>query len=394
MMQSFNPSGSAALLVRAGGLLALGLEPEGVRACLLDEVSGQHRLLGWVGVQTDPTLETPQQLEDACRRLGNRLGRMIWDQTKQQPFLESEDPVRWPPLDQVTLTMMPRSRLRVWLAGLSRHFSLAAVHEAVAASPVRIVGQSCLDAQLDSSRLVAEWLENQVEAVVIAGGYDDPASAAQQALLLLCKMVGQAVARIAPGQRPALFFAGNRLVAEQAETLLKVGEGPVQWAPLGNVQPAPGRVQQAELASALGYFYWRLSERTPGYAKLSRWLTAPGQVSNLAANFAQLTQAWMVLQRLPELHGVCCTADWWLHVWARQTQQGLALLYAEPHTRPAELSGWPAVQLVSGEWPQPWMAASPVWWDRERLAPVIGAVGQVAPLAMLQVLQQDVFERS
>jgi hypothetical protein len=293
----------------------------------------------------------------------------------------------------VTLAMMARPRLRVWLVGLSAHFSLAAAQQAVAASPVRVVGESCLNAQLDSGQLAVELLESQTEAVIIAGGYDDPSSAAQEALLLLCKMVGQAVARIAPGQRPMLFFAGNGLVTEQVEPLLRVGDGPVQWMLLGNVQPTPGQVRRAELASALGYYYWRLSERTPGYAKVGRWLTPPGQVSNLAANFAQLTQAWMELQRLPELHGICCTADWWLHIWARQPQQGLALCYAEPHTRPIALAGWPAVQLVSGEWPQPWTPTSPVWWDRERLAPVIGAVGQVAPLAMLQVLQQDVFER-
>ena len=39
-------------------------------------------------------------------------------------------------------------------------------------------------------------------------------------------------------------------------------------------------------------------------------------------------------------------------------------------------------------WPRPAVS----WWDRSALAPLIAAVGQVAPQAMLQVLRADILE--
>jgi hypothetical protein len=67
--------------------------------------------------------------------------------------------------------------------------------------------------------------------------------------------------------------------------------------------------------------------------------------------------------------------------------------YVAPNSKPPELDGWPPLRLVSGEWPAHlWPRPGGSWWDRGALAPLVAAVGQVAPQAMLQVLSSDILE--
>ncbi|MCB0147412.1 MAG: hypothetical protein KDE01_07130, partial [Caldilineaceae bacterium] len=60
-----------------------------------------------------------------------------------------------------------------------------------------------------------------------------------------------------------------------------------------------------------------------------------------------------------------------------------------------ELEGWPALQLVSGEWPDAlWPRPDLYWWDRSAMAPFVSAVGQIAPQAMLQVMRTELLRLS
>jgi hypothetical protein len=322
-----------------------------------------------------------------------RLGRKIWHTTKNEPVLESEDPVRLPPLAHVTLSIMPRPRMRAWLAGLSHSGSLASLKQVLTSSPVQVVGSTLMTAFVESAALAAELASAQPDVLIIAGGYDDANAEAQRPLLSLCRVVGSAVGRLAPGQRPAIFYAGNREAARAALAGFRWNDGPVQIEVLENIQPVADQLRGAELANKLGYYYWRLSERLPGISKLSRWVTSPGQVSSMTANFAQLTRIWMEEQQLPELHSLYCTAEWWLDIWVRQEENAVRMRYSEPGARDA-VAGWPVVQLISGggvgRAARPPAVASPWWWDRLGLAPVIAAVGQVAPAAMIEVLRNDI----
>lgn len=377
-----------------GTVLALGVEPEGVRACLLENVSGQYRLIGWVGIQKDPALDMSQQLTQACQRLGTRLGRTLWQAAQDLPLTISEDEIRYPALSQVVAGIMPRARLRVWLVGLSQTLSLLPLTQVLAGSPVQVVGQTQLTANLTSGQLLHEFIATQPEAIVLVGGYDNPAPAIQSALLFLSKVVGQAVARLAPGQRPMIFYAGNNFAAESAIALLQAGDGPLPAECLANFQPVPGLIQSTALIQALTGHYWRQCQRMAGFAQLSRWVTPPGHVTNLASSFTQLTQAWLEYQQLPALHTLYCTSEWWLHVCASR-QTGVRRCFVEPYTEPASLGGWPPLQLICGDGRQRTRGTTALpavrWWDRSGLAPIIATVGQVAPLAMLQICQNDLF---
>lgn len=379
--------------IGTGSLLVLGIEEAWTRACLLENINNQYRLAGWLSVQRTPEGKIAQQVADTCRRLGTRLGRRLWDETQDEPLLQSADVTRCPAFEQIGVVASPRPHVRVWLAGLSQGLSLAVAQQAVASSPAQLVGVTSLTVETNAAQLALELDQAQPEALVIAGGYDDPEPAAQRPLLLLCKMIGQALARLSPPQRPVVLYAGNRWAAPQAERLLRVGDGPMQWTALRNLQPIPGLVQQAEVAVALSYHYWRLCERTADFATLGRWVTSPGQITNLEVGFAQIVQAWLVYQGLPDLHALYCSDSWWLHIWASQAQNGVQMRFVPPKTRPSDLADWPALQLVSGEWPvRLWPQPPTYWWDRTGLAPLLAGIGQVTPVAMLQVLTLDLFE--
>jgi hypothetical protein len=212
----------------------------------------------------------------------------------------------------------------------------------------------------------------------------------QPALLDLCRLFGQALARMAPSQRPGVIYAGNRWPAAKAAELLQISGSSSNVEVVENVLPLPGVLQGAPLAQAVNFFYWRLSRRTPGFKEMSRWVTSPGHIVSLESSFAQLTQLWLELHGLPVLHGLYCAGAWWLHVCARAGQNGLQLRFVEPRTRSREMADWPPVQLICGEGPgELWPVAERHWWDRTGMAPVVAAIGQVAPQAMIQVLRAD-----
>jgi hypothetical protein len=394
-IESTAPPQSAAaptLNPTVGTLLTLGVTLDQTTACLLENISGTYRLAGWTTLQREPGASLAQQGATICRQLGNQLGRALWDEEANTPFLQSPNPVIYPPLEHFAVGVSPRPRMRVWLVGLSGE-SLGAARQALTSAPLHLSGVTCLSPTLTSSGLATELANHQPEALVIVGGYDDPDVAAHEWLLTLCRIVGQALARLSPGERPAIFYAGNRWAAAAAETLLRPTEGPLTVQRLSNVLPQPAYPVRTELPVALSRLYWRLCQRMPGFAQLSRWVTSPGHVANLESSFVQLVQIWMEYHGLPRLHGVYCTAHWWLHVWAEQATQGVQLRFVKPDSRPQSFADWPPLQFVSGPWPlQLWPPPTVAWWDRSALAPLLMTIGQVAPQAMIQVLEADMIE--
>lgn len=387
------PAGLPSLHPTLGTLLALGVTLDRTTACMLENVSGIYRLVGWKSVERTPGTSLAQQGAEVCRGLGDDLRRAIWNEDENAPFLQSPNPIAYPPLEHFSAAVSPRPRMRVWLAGLTLGESLETARLALASAPLQLVGVTRLTADLDGNQLASRLLAEQPEAMVIVGGYDTPTATTHQWMLALCRQVSQALQRISPGQRPTIFYAGNQAAATAAEALLRQVEGRLNFQLLTNVLPYPGYAQPAPLAVALSRLYWQLCQRMPGFAQLSRWVTAPGQVANLESSFAQLVQIWMEYQQLPELHGLFCTPHWWLHVWADRAAQGVQLRFVQPNTRPQTLTRWPQLQFVSGEWPmQLWAPPATAWWDRTGLAPLLTAVGQVAPQAMIQVLEQDLIE--
>jgi hypothetical protein len=373
-----------------GSLLAIGVELEGVRVCLIEPVAGPHRLVGWLGLQRDGSMETPSLIASACRRLGQRLGRTLWDERKQAPFLESDDPLRFPPVVHVALSLAIRPPLRIWLVAVSATHSLAALEMAVAAAPVQVVGRLIAGADPAPAALAAALRNSRAEVVVVAGGFDDPAPAAQRLVLTVARQVAAALALIEAEHRPALVYAGNRHAAGPVSALL-TADAAAPPIITENIQPGPGLLHGRELARILSYEDWRLSERLPGYGRISRWATSPGQVSSLVSNFAQLTRIWLEQEQLPVLHALCVTPGWRLHVLAERQQEGVRLRYAPVQSQAEAPAEWPPIQLLSGGWAGAGLA-SRFWWDREGLAPMVAALGQVAPLAMLQVLSADLLE--
>ncbi|GIK71818.1 MAG: hypothetical protein BroJett021_08060 [Chloroflexota bacterium] len=372
-----------------GSILAFGVELNVVRVCLLEEVGGVHRVAAWHTLPRRKEASLAATAAELCRHIGGRIGRVLFDEETGAPFLHSDDAVRYPPLEHVTVAASPRPHVRVWIAGLSPTQSMAAAYEALSSSPAHVIGYTVYGADLSITQLTDALLTTAPDMLVIVGGFDDADPATHRALVDLSRAFGLALSRLAPAQRPAVVYAGNRWAAPHvAEAVQSAGGGSVEA--VVNVQPAPGVVQKTALAQACTFHYWRLSRRTAGFRELSRWVTPPGHITSQESVFAQLVRAWMELHKLDELHGLYCAPLWWQHVWATRGQPGVQVRFVEPQTRPPTLDEWPPLQLVSGEWPTAlWPQPDLYWWDRSGMAPMVAAVGQSAPHAMLQTLRTD-----
>ncbi|MBE2238784.1 MAG: glutamate mutase L [Caldilineaceae bacterium] len=382
-------SSAAGLSATPGSILAVGIELSAIRACLLEEVSGTYRVAAWHTLPRRKDASLAATGVDLCRQMGERLDRVLVDEATAAPLVTSDDSVRFPPLQHIAVAASPRPHLRIWIAGLSMTQSMEATYEALCGSPAHVIGYTVLGADINTTALTDAIVTTAPDILVIVGGFDDPDPATHRLLVELSRLIGQALARLAPAQRPAVIYAGNRWAAPHvAEAVQAAGGGAVES--VANVQPAPGVAHKTALARACHFHYWRLSRRTPGFREISRWVTPPGHITSLESAFAQLVQAWMELHGLPELHGLYCAPAWWLHVWAIPSQLGLNMRYIEPQTRPSALHGWPPLQLVSGDWPVAlWPQPEIFWWDRSSMAPLLASVGQLAPQAMIQGLRAD-----
>lgn len=373
-------------------LCAIGIEMDKLRICLLENVGGQYRLATWLAQNRIPDSSLAPQVAELCRQLGRQIGRRLWDEEADTPFLHSDDPVRFPHLDQVAITASPRPRLRVTLAGLTGA-SIEAARLAVHGSPARVTGILQLTAAADEESYLNHLIQTAPDVVVIAGQYDVLEPAAHHPLLTLCTLVGRAVQRLPRLRRPALIYAGNRWIASQVERLFRAIPGlPVQILP--NVMPAQGDLRQDILAHALTAYYWQSCRKLDGVAALENWVTGPSRLISLESSFARMVHAWMEMQGLSNLHALYCLPERWLHVWTAGESEGLHLHYLEPNTELPDPDAWPPLQLLCGPWPDSQNGPPPnvLWWDRSGLAPVVAALGQTAPSAMIQALHFDLLQ--
>jgi hypothetical protein len=375
------------LSVESSTLMALSIDNRFGRACLLENISGVYRLAAWITMANQGQRHLGDQVANLCRQLGSRLGRRLWDERNQFPLLTSIDPTRHPALAQLALTISPRPPLRIWVVGLTPTYSVEAGRLATLGSGVQVIGQSYLTVDTTVEQLSHTLLQQRPDVVVVVGGYDTQSLATHRPLHILSSLVAGALQRMPRRSRPALFYAGNQWAAPEVEVILDGTETLVDLVP--NVMPSAALVRQDALARALDDHYWLLCRRLDGFSLLERWHTSPVDMTTIEANFVRLVQMWMALHNLAELYGLYC-GERWLHVWTSEAQQEVAVTYSEADLAKAFLPGWPALGLASGAWPDPVALPPSVrWWDRSGLAPVVAALGPVAPAATYQALSQD-----
>lgn len=372
-----------------GSILTLGVDTAFVRAALLENIGGQHRLAAWQHQPYRGDVGVADQCATLLQKLGDQIGRTLLDRARGVPWLTEADPIRRPPLAQVAVAASPHAAVRVWLVGLSLHNSIAAARQVLGSCPAQVVGITRYDAELTVNTLLDALAISHPDMLVVVGGYDGSSAANLQPLLDLCRIVGNALARTAPAHQPGVVYAGSRALADAAVNILQTSLGSTVEN-VENVHPAPDLIQRNGLAQVVNDFFTRLCRRADGMRELGRWVTSPGRLLAQEAAFSRLVRTWAELQQLPELHGLYAGPTWSLHVWVQQGQTGAQWRYVEPGKRPPELASWPPLQLVCGQWPvEIWPLPDRFWWDRSGMTPMVAAVGQVAPQAMVQVLQTD-----
>ena len=368
-------------------LMALSIDSRFGRACLLERIGAAYRLAAWITVARQGERHLGNQVATVCRQLGSRLGRRLWDERNQIPLLTSSDPTRHPPLAQFALTISPRPPLRVWITGVTPTYSIEAGRLAMLGSAAQVIGQSHLTADINAETLSQTLLQQRPDVVVVVGGYDTQDLATHRPLHILSSLVAGAVKRIPRRMRPTILYAGNHWAAPEVETILQTTNALAAVIP--NVMPDPAFVRQDALTRALDAHYWELCRRTDGFSLLERWHTSPAAMTTLEANFVRLVQTWMAMHNQAELYGIFC-GERWLHVWASESQEEVALAYTDADPAYGRLPGWPMPGLVSGTWPdRVALPASVRWLDRSGLAPAVAALAPVAPASTYQVLRQD-----
>jgi hypothetical protein len=380
------------LTVESSTLMALSIDSRFGRACLLEKIGGVYRLAAWITLARQGVHHLGDQVANICRQLGNRLGRRLWDERNQFPLLTSIDPTRHPPLAQLALSLSPRPPLRVWIAGLTPAYSIEAGRLATTASAAQVVGYTFLTVDADAEQLSHTLSQQRPDALVVVGGYDTQPLDTHRPLHVLSSLVAGAVRRLPRRTRPALFYAGNHWASPEVETILHATESHATESPvtiLPNVMPSAALVRQDALAKALDEHYWHLCRRIDGFPLLERWHTSPAAMTTIESNFVRLVQMWMALHNQAELYGLYC-GERWLHVWATEAQEEVALAYSDPDPSRAFAAGWGTPALVSGAWPdRVTLPPSVQWWDRSGLAPVVAALAAVEPASAHQALSQD-----
>ena len=369
-------------------LMALSIDNRFGRACLLESISGVYRMAAWITVARQGERHLGDQVAAICRQLGNRLGRRLWDERNHIPLLTSIDPTRHPPLAQLAISLSPRPPLRVWMAGITPSHSIEAGRLATMGCAAQTIGQSYLTVDTNVEQLGNTLVQQRPDVVVVVGGYDTQSTDTHRPLHVLSSLVAGALQRIPRRNRPALFYAGNMWATPEVEHILHATDTLLGIVP--NVMPSAALVRQDALARVLDDHYWQLCTRLDGFALLERWHTSPVGMTSIEANFVRLVQTWMALHNQADLYGLYCGGERWLHVWTSEAQTEVAIAYSDPDPVHAFPSAWPALGLVSGNWPDrvP-LPASVRWWDRSGLAPIVAALGPVAPAATYQALSQD-----
>ncbi len=374
-----------------GTLLAVGIDALTTRACLLENIHGIYRLAAWRVRQRQGERHLGEQVAQVCRQLGRSLGRVLWDEDAHLPLLRSDDPVRYPPIEQLTFSLSPEPPLRVWLAALTDTYSLSAVRRAAAAGAADVVGTTYLTIDGGSSALVQALADARPDLLVIAGGFDQDSEPARRPIQWLGGILAAAYQRLPRQRRPALLYTGNRFAADDIQLLLHSVGADVATVP--NVMPQPGIIRQDVLAHAIAGYTWRRNRQIDGYTTLERWNTSPVPPADLESNFMRLVQTWLALQQLTDLHAIYCGVRR-LHVWANEREEGVAVFYAEEDGDGgwSEPLDWPAPQLLSGPWPDATPPQSIRWWDQHGLTPIVAALGPVAPAALYQTLTHDLLQ--
>lgn len=400
-------------------LMSIGVEPGRIRTCLLESVSGRHRLIGWLGQPRRAGLSVADQAGNLCRELGRRLRRPLWDEVARTPYLRGEQPLRVPPIDHLAVTLSPLPRLRLGILGLTAEQSTQHALEAVAGAPVQVASVWHYTPQTFAQALADEWRAARVDVVLIVGGYDAVPSTPHGALDALLTRAANALQILPLEIRPEIFFAGSVWAGVHAE---RIFAGIADMVPLvlPNLTPTPTALQPIPIVQSLHALYADRAQQTPGYGELAAWSNSGVASTTLEANFARLVRAWRDLHNLPNLHGVYMMDSGTvrdgsmaghgdetihncrLHVWDSGRESAVQLRYeGMPVGQGArersdglysiELADWPPMQLLCGGFGRGLqLPASLRWWDRGAMAPLVAALGASAPLAVRQVLQSDI----
>ncbi len=220
-------------LVEGNSLLAVDVGATTTRVVLFDVVEGVYRFVA-IG-QAPSTAEAPFKdiglgVREAIEGIQAVTGRVFLDKDRRLIVPTQADGSG---VDSVAATLSAGPSLRTAIVGLLPEVSLESARRLAETTYSRIVERLDLTDHRRPEEQIDALLRARPELIVLTGGTDGGASRSAQKML---DTVGLACYLMPPGQRPAVLFAGNNSLADDAKKLMGGLTSSLHFSP--NVRPS------------------------------------------------------------------------------------------------------------------------------------------------------------
>jgi hypothetical protein len=229
-------------LVEGNSLLAVDIGAVTTRAAYFDVVEGRYRFIA-MG-QSPTTAMAPLKnvvlgAQLAIENLQSLLGKPLIDNDGRLTMPSQPDGIG---VDSMVTTISAGPVIKTILVGLLADISLRSVESLAQTTYTQIVDTLGLNDSRRSDDQVAAIVRHSPDLIMIAGGVDGGATSSIQKML---EIIGIAAYLLPEAKRPAVLYAGNKVLAEEVKNSLTEIASSVQISP--NVRPS---LQVEDLAPA------------------------------------------------------------------------------------------------------------------------------------------------
>ena len=220
-------------IVDGNSLLAVDIGAVTTRAAYFDVVEGRYRFIA-MG-QSSTTAAAPLRnlalgVQMAIGNLQLLLGKPLIDSEGRLTMPSQPDGIG---VDSMVTTISAGPAIKTLVIGLLADVSLKSIESLAQTTYTRVIDTIGLNDPRRSDEQVDAIVRNTPELVLMAGGMDGGATTSVQKIL---EIIGLAAYLVPESKRPAVLYAGNKVLAEEVKEALRDIASYVQITP--NVRPS------------------------------------------------------------------------------------------------------------------------------------------------------------
>ncbi len=240
-------------LIEGNSILAIDIGTITTRAAFFDVIEGCYRFIG-VG-QSPTTSNAPVRnamigVQLAIEDLQGMIGKALMDDDGHLIIPSQADGVG---VDSMVTTVSVGPVIRTIIVGLLPDVSLNSIEKLAQTTYTHIVDSLQLNDPRSANNQLDAIVRCSPELVLIAGGVDGGATTSMQKLL---EIIGLGIYLLPEAKRPAVLFAGNKVLGKEVQTSLNNIASHVYVSP--NIRPSldvedliPAQHQLSEMVMSL-----------------------------------------------------------------------------------------------------------------------------------------------